>query len=386
MEKRINFLVALCLLSVSLFAQTGENFEIKFDIKGINPTGIYVNFFGEKDVASSEEIGANNGQFVLKGKTSAPVVARLSFKGENKFLKMVGKGYIPVKSANLWIIIYPGANFSVSGSLEGKDFIDLYPEDGAENNILAELNKKMMPLMNSQGNLQIEIKINASLDENQKKELQVRIETYGKEIDVIKRDFLLNHTSSLAAIWLMEDMLIRSEIKPEELIPLLQKLDLNKYGNHFFYRALKDRIDGSIASSVGKQCPDIETDATPDGTAFNMKSMRGKFLIIDFWGTWCSPCIQGMPHMKAFRDKHADKLQILGVSNDRSVDVWKAFIQKNNMDWPNILIGKGDKDYVTKFNVQGFPTKILISPEGKILLRESGEREEFYTKIEELIR
>jgi thiol-disulfide isomerase/thioredoxin len=386
MGKKINFLVALCLLSVSLFAQTVEDFEIKFNIKGTNPKGIYVTFFGGKDAASSEQIGANNGEFVFKGKTPVPVVARLSFSGENKFLKMVGKGYIPVKSANLWIIVYPGANFSVEGSLEGKDFIDLYPEDNGENNILAELNKKMMPIMNSQGNLQIEMKINTSLDENQKKELQVRIETYGKEIEVIKRDFLLKHTSSLAAIWLMEDMLIRSEIKPEELIPLLKNVDMKKYGSHYFYRALNDRIDGSLASAVGKQCPGIETDSTPDGTAFNIKSMRGKYVIIDFWGTWCSPCIQGMPHMKAFRDKHKDKIQILGISNDRSADVWKAFIEKSAMNWPNILIGKGDKDFVTKFNVQGFPTKILISPDGKILLRESGEREDFYTKIEDLIK
>ena len=105
MGKKINFLVALCLLSVSLFAQTVEDFEIKCNIKGINPKGIYVTFFGGKDAASSEQIGANSGEFVFKGKTPVPVVARLSFSGDNKFLKMVGKGYIPVKSANLWIIV-----------------------------------------------------------------------------------------------------------------------------------------------------------------------------------------------------------------------------------------------------------------------------------------
>ena len=89
--------------------------------------------------------------------------------------------------------------------------------------------------------------------------------------------------------------------------------------------------------------------------------------------------------MKAFRDKHADKLQILGISNDRDINVWKAVIEKKEMNWPNILIGKGEKDFVSKFNVQGFPTKILVSPDGTIVHRETGENEGFYEKLEEFL-
>ncbi|MDD2426459.1 MAG: thioredoxin-like domain-containing protein, partial [Bacteroidales bacterium] len=93
----------------------------------------------------------------------------------------------------------------------------------------------------------------------------------------------------------------------------------------------------------------------------------------------------GVPHMKAFRDKYADRLQIFGVSNDKNVSGWKSVIEKNGMNWPNVLIGPGEKDFVAKFNVQGFPTKILISPDGMVLYRETGESEEFYKKVEELI-
>jgi len=366
-------------------AQNESNFEIKFNIKGVNPKNVYVTFFGEEDVATNEPVVINKGEFVLKGKTSVPVVARLSFSGEDRFLKKVGNGYIPYKCASLWMIVYPRAVFTVDGSLEGKDFIDIYPLDGGENNTFAELNKKMMPLTNSLGNATVELRINTTLDDNQKKELEKMGEEYNKEIDNVKREFLARNSNSLAALWLMEDMLIRSEIKPEELVPFMQKVDVKKYGSNYFYRAVKDRIDGSFASAVGKQCPQIITDATPDGSTFNIESMRGKFLIVDFWGTWCGPCVAGIPNMKAFQKKHADKLNILGISNDRSMDMWKAFLIKNEMTYQNILTGKGDKDFVSKFNVQGFPTKILISPQGKILYRDSGENEEFYSKIEEFI-
>lgn len=385
MKKIYALITALCFVGISLFAQNGNNFEVKFKIKGVAPKGVYVTFFGDKDVATSEKIEQNTGEFVFKGTTTVPMVARLSFSGEDRFLKKVGNGYIPYKSSSLWLIVYPGASFTVDASLEGKDFIDIYPLDGGENNVFAELTKKMMPLTNSMGNSVLEMRLNTALDETQKKALEKKGEDFSMEIDIVKRDFLKNHSSSLAALWLMEDMLIRSEIKPEELIPIMQKVDVKKYGSSYFYRSVKFRIDGSIASAVGKQCPEIITNATPDGSLFNIESMRGKFVIIDFWGTWCGPCVAGIPKMLAFRDKHADKLQILGISNDRSADVWKAFLIKNNMTWPNIQIGTGDKDFVSKFNVQGFPTKILISPQGIILSRDSGESEEFYDKMEKLL-
>lgn len=90
--------------------------------------------------------------------------------------------------------------------------------------------------------------------------------------------------------------------------------------------------------------------------------------------------------MKELRDAYPEKLKIVGLAQARDSEAWRKYIEKNGMDWPNILIGKGEDDYVAKFNVQGFPTKILLDPEGTILFRMSGESEEFYTKVGELIK
>lgn len=384
--KKILFLVILTsFMCLSSIAQQSNNFEVKFKIDGVNPKNVGVTFFGEKDVATHEIMGENSGEFIFKGYTPNPMVARLSFTGEERFLKRVGRGYIPFKSSSLWVIVYPGAKFSVEGSLQGKDFVDLYPKDGNENDVFAILNSKMMPLFNEVGNSTLKGMIDTTLSTTEKTQLENKINKLNNELNLVKREFLEKNTNSLAALWLMEDMLIRSEIKPEELVALMKRVDIKKYGNNYFYKAVANRVDGSFTSAVGQPCPSIVTDATPDGSIFNIESLRGKYVIIDFWGTWCGPCVAGIPHMIAFQEKHADRLVILGISNDRSVEVWKSFIEKNNMKYFNIMIGKGDKDYVSKFNVQGFPTKILISPEGKIIFRESGENESFYKKIEELM-
>ncbi|MHC1779608.1 MAG: thioredoxin-like domain-containing protein [Bacteroidales bacterium] len=386
MKLRISVITLLLFISLGAYAQQSPNFEVKFKIAGIYPKGVYVTFFGDKDVATSEKIEANNGEFVFKGYTPSPMVVRLSLSGEDRFLKRVGNGYIPYKSSSLWLIVYSGASFEVSGSLEGKDFLDIYPLDGGENDIFASLNSKMMPATNNIGNLTLKMRLDNTLTPEQKTEIESKIKAIEGEIATLKRDFLAKSPNSLAALWLMEDMLIRSEIPPQDLIPFMQKVDVKKYGNHYFYKAVKNRIDGSFASAVGKQCPPVVTKNTLDGSLFNIESLRGKYLIIDFWGTWCGPCVAGIPHMKAFREKHKDKIELLGISNDRSFDVWKNFVTKNEMNYPNILCGNGEEEFVSKFNVQGFPTKILIDPQGKILFRDSGEKEDFYTKIEEFIR
>ncbi len=386
MKKLYLILISLCLASTTLFAQTDNSFEIKFNIKGITAKQVYVNFFGQKDVANAEKINPGNGTFVFKGTTIQPVVARLFFSGQDQFIKSPdGNGYYPFKCSNLWLIVYPGANFSVTGSLEGKDFIDLYPVDGGENDYLAELNRKMMPVMNEFGNITVGLERNKAISEKEKSTLEDKLKYLEGTLYKIKADFINSRPNTIAALWLMEDMLIRSEITTQDLSKAFSKVDGKRFADNYFYASLVNRLDGDRNTGLGKVCPDISSNASADGSTPSLKDYRGKFVIIDFWGTWCGPCMSGVPHMKAFREAHKDKLEIFGVANDKDIDNWKSVLDKKGMNWPNILIGTGDKDYVAKFNVQGFPTKILVGPDGTILYRESGESEEFYKKVESMI-
>lgn len=146
------------------------------------------------------------------------------------------------------------------------------------------------------------------------------------------------------------------------------------------------RIAGDRASAVGQMAPEIRTSNTYDGKEFDLKNLRGKYVLIDFWGTWCGACIAGMPEMKKFAQKHADKLTLLGIAQESNRDRWKNYLDKSEWDWKQIMVGEGEEDFVLRYNVQGFPTKILVSPEGKILKRTVGEDPQFYTELEKLMR
>jgi len=377
----------LFLLLVYACSRTQSNeFEIKYEIEGIQSTTASVTIFGNKDAVTCEDIVIENGKFVFKGTTTEPAVARIWLNNDPQLKKAAhdGRGFFPVKSEQIWVIIYPGASMNVTGDITGKDYMSVNAKDKAENGFFAELAQKMMPLISQIGNIAV-ANSNPNITDDEKEANREKSKQLNAELEQVKLDFINSRVNSIAAFWLMEDMLIRSEIKPEDLAPFLAKADKKKYADNYFYKAVSYRVEGALATSVGQICPDIETTDSYDGQPFSLSDMKGKYVLIDFWGTWCSPCMKGMPHMKAFRDKHRDKLQILGVSNDKDLEIWKSAIEQNNMDWPNIIIGKGDKDFVAKFNVQGFPTKILLNPEGKILLRESGEKEEFYHTIEIII-
>ena len=213
---------------------SAESFEITFNISGVSSNSAYVTVFGDKDKiqlnCNDSKLAIDNGKFIISGNTDTQGVIRISFSGDKQFLKMSdNRGYLPVKSSNLWFIVYPGVKFNVSGSLEGKDFVDVYPTEGTgkgENDIFALLNTKMMPLLNESGNLAIEAEVKKDvLSKEQFEKLNARAEEIELEVAKIREDFIKEYPSSIAALWLMEDMLIRSQIESSALEVPLSKGD-----------------------------------------------------------------------------------------------------------------------------------------------------------------
>ena len=128
------------------------------------------------------------------------------------------------------------------------------------------------------------------------------------------------------------------------------------------------------------------TNATFSGEIFEFNSLRGKYVLIDFWGTWCGPCIEEMPKVKAYQEKYADKLTVLGINQGDTKDKIEKFITPNGYTWTHLMDGKGAANFVFKFNVAGFPTKFIVDPEGKVLHRFVGNGEEAFTALDALLK
>lgn len=238
--------------------------------------------------------------------------------------------------------------------------------------------------------------MNASVNYMLEKELLEETDTRYKTIEdsitildeqvvALKKDFVMSHPKSEAAAWYLSDMMLRSQISDEDAITAFKAFD-TILRDYRYYNEVATRVKGIEATLIGKTIQNFTTDATFTGDTFEFNSLQGKYVLIDFWGTWCGPCIEEMPKVKAYQEKYVDKLTILGVNQGDTKDKIAKFITPNNYTWTHLMDGKGDANFVFKFNVAGFPTKFIIDPEGKILHRFVGNGEEAFTVLDELLK
>jgi thiol-disulfide isomerase/thioredoxin len=124
-----------------------------------------------------------------------------------------------------------------------------------------------------------------------------------------------------------------------------------------------------------------------NGKPLALSSLRGKWVIIDFWGSWCGWCIKGMPKMKEYYAKYDGKLEILGVDCNDTVEKWKAAVAKHEIPWLHVYWDKEKGDNpVALYGVQGFPTKVIVDPQGKIAKIIVGEDPSFYDYLDEVLK
>ena len=135
--------------------------------------------------------------------------------------------------------------------------------------------------------------------------------------------------------------------------------------------------------AVGHEAPNFEL-ITSTGGKIALSSLRGKYVLIDFWASWCGPCRREIPNIKKIYAEFKDKgLQVVGVSIDSSDKAWKKALEEENMDYLQLYDPEGITSKL--YNYNGIPFIILISPEGIIL--EKGLRgENIREKITEYLK
>lgn len=130
--------------------------------------------------------------------------------------------------------------------------------------------------------------------------------------------------------------------------------------------------------------PEIALQST-NGKVVKLSSLRGKYVVIDFWGTWCYWCVKGMPTMKSYYKKYSKQLEIYGVNCGDSQEQWKAGVKELGLTWVNVYMPKDD-NLLKTYAVRGFPTKIILDKKGHILKRVEGEDPQFYEYLDNLLK
>jgi thiol-disulfide isomerase/thioredoxin len=124
--------------------------------------------------------------------------------------------------------------------------------------------------------------------------------------------------------------------------------------------------------SIGKPFELEFTDAIK-GSTVSVKNLKGKVVVIDFWATWCGPCVAEMPHMKELYAKYRDQgVEFIGVSLDRpkeqgGLDALKKYVADNKIEWPQYYQGNyWNSEFSKSWGIQGIPTMFVVDTEGKL--------------------
>ncbi|MBR1463227.1 MAG: redoxin domain-containing protein [Prevotella sp.] len=230
-------------------------------------------------------------------------------------------------------------------------------------------------------------KKNAKLIESKKEEFVAKRKELYDEMRKEMKEFIINNPRNEACVTLLQ------VVEPEDMKSVVDKL--NNYVKNGRMKPVTDAMlreaENQINAKKAKEnikegavAPDF-TLQDINGKPLTLSSLRGKYVVLDFWGSWCGWCIKGMPEMKKYYEKYRGKFEIVGVDCNDPVEKWKKAVKDNDLPWLHVYNNAADGT-PEKYAVQGYPTKIIINPDGTINKIVIGESKDFYEYLDQLFK
>lgn len=382
MKQFLLFLLALMPFTLSAQTKAGSNFTISGKLKNMKDTGAWVYLFYVVDnnrVTDSAEV--KNGRYRLSGQISEPLLSRLSIK----YNEPVAGNSQQINSAKdiVTVFLSPGklritsvdsfSNIRVKGSAAHTDY-------KAFEQLIKPYNDSMKSLASAYNQFRNDG------NEEQMKTIEERGASLGK---IIKEDvfetFIKSHPASPVSLVLLQQY-AGNDINFNEIEPLYKQLSatLKAYPSALQF---KERIDIAQRTSIGQMAADFTRNDTL-GNPVSLSSFRGKYVLVDFWASWCGPCRVENPNVVNAFNKYKDKgFTVLGVSLDRpgGKAAWLKAIRDDQLSWTQVSDLQFWNNAAAKlYGIQAIPQNLLLDPSGTIIDKNL-RGQDLLNKLEELL-
>lgn len=350
----IGLLAAIPALS---FAQ--EDFTIKGKIGTLNsPAKVYIQYveLGDRKLDSAE---FNNGQFTLNGTVPSPVEAYLIVSPEGKPLETLqapdfGSVYLSKGVINIEGETLKGAKLS------GTSLVEDYAEyKSLKKDLEADLEKINLEFYNSTDEQKSDPEFVNGLRE--------KITPLLKNLEEVDRNYALSANNFISLDIMAQKLSAQNVLDFEKHFSTYsQDIQNSEKG-----KAVAEKISKLKNIAIGAVAPDFTLPDTA-GNPVALSSLRGKYVLLDFWASWCGPCRHENPNVVAAFNKYKDKgFTIMGVSLDNpgKKDAWVKAIQDDQLtQWTQVSDLKGWRSEAAQlYAVQAIPQNFLLDKEGKIV-------------------
>lgn len=327
-----------------------------------------------------DTIRIKDGKLSYKKKLQEPMVASLVSRDPHNIIPS-GMGIVPGPSVTLFM--EPGTKLEIN--MDNTRWPELQWKGGAWNNDLMKLYAKTLPLEHEAFELLRKIYAPGITESEEATLSEQRMALLEKE-NGEKIRFIKSNPSSYVAMYLLKGM--RNDFTLEDYAATFAAFD-QKLREMPLGKEMQGAIDIAVRTEVGGIAPNFEK-MDKDGNTVRLSDYKGKYVLLDFWGSWCGPCRDSHPHLKEIEAKYRDKgLVVINVASENGTNarkVWLEAIEEDGMTWTQILNNEGkDKcDMVKEYAITAFPTKVLIDADGKIVVRAVGESEPIDMKLKEV--
>lgn len=370
---KMRYSLAITLLTASLtaFSQTNFSYSISGSLKHAKENSmIYLHHkWDNKDFTDSAKV--KGGKFAFSGKGSEP----------NMF--WITRSSNINEQPNL-IFFVDGGKTSISGNIDSLPAAKI--TGGQTQKDYAEYTS----LMNSFGTKQQAIinAFNEAKFKNDQATMSAKYAEYqamDQEVKSSIENFIKTHSKSAVSGYAIYYNYQNANISVEELekiVNLMDKSILNtKYG-----KLGQEKLSQLKGTTIGYPAINF-AQANPDGKMIHLTDFKGKYVLVDFWASWCGPCRGENPNVVAAYNKYKDKgFTVFGVSLDQNKDKWLQAIKVDNLTWTHVSDLKGWGNEAAKlYGISSIPQNLLIDKEGKIVAKNL-RGPDLEAKLEEIIK
>lgn len=333
----MNKLICALLVAIGLWGCSGNRYTIEGILGSDAADSVYlIADAGNGTILSSSGV-SEDGTFIITGKVKQPEIAVLSNGDQRLTLLFLEKGVITVAPDDQ-------GGYIAGGTLSNDRFTTL-------NKTLTDIQWEFYDLG----------------PEASEEQQQALYDKYSRAVS----DAVSVNLDNMFGAYLFSQVeygnLELAEAKerlaqfPQELqrIPLLKKIG--------------ESIRAREKSGIGQPYMNLELMDTEGGRiALSSLTGEGKWVLIDFWATWCGPCRKEIPHLKEAYDLYKDQgFTIYGVSLDNDTEAWKKFVAEKGMSWPNVnAVENGKSPAADMYGIRTIPSNYLIGPDGTIAAKD----------------